>query len=90
MSGEEGSATGLYNDNIGAGDIDGDGLPELIVPSDTITICAYEADGAQIGTHEMYHDQPGHDMDLWGEVPAYIDMEYEIRGGGHGFLIKMY
>ena len=82
LIGEGGSAAGLYNDNIGAGDIDGDGLPELIVPSDTITICAYEADGTQIGTHEMYHDQTGHDMDFWGEVPAYIDPEYELRGWG--------
>ena len=80
--GEEGSAWGTYNDNIGAGDIDGDGLPELIVPSDTITICAYKPDGTQIGTHEMYHGHTGHDMDFWGEVPAYIDPEYEIRGWG--------
>ena len=80
--GEDGSAWGTYNDNIGAGDIDGDALPELIVPSDTITICAYEADGTQISTHEMYHGHTGHDMDLWGEVPAYIDPEYEIRGWG--------
>ena len=82
LSGEEGSATGLYNDNIGAGDIDGDGFPELIVPSDAITICAYEADGTQIGTHEMYHGHTGHDMDFWGEVPAYIDLGYETRGWG--------
>ncbi len=82
LIGEEGSAAGLYNDNIGAGDIDGDGLPELIVPSDTITICAYEADGTHIGTNEMYHDHSGHDMDHWGEVPAYIDLEYETRGWG--------
>jgi hypothetical protein len=82
LIGDEGSAAGLYNDNIGAGDIDGDGLPELIVPSDTITICAYEADGTQIGTHEMYHGHTGHDMDFWGEVPAYIDLEYETRGWG--------
>jgi len=78
----EGSAWGTYNDNIGAGDIDGDGLPELIVPSDTITICAYKPDGTQIETHEMYHGHTGHDMDLWGEVPAYIDPEYELRGWG--------
>ena len=80
--GAEGSAWGTYNDNIGTGDIDGDELLELIVPSDTITICAYEADGTQIGTHEMYHKHTGHDMDFWGEVPAYIDPEYELRGWG--------
>ncbi len=78
----EGSAAGLYNDNIGLGDLDGDGELEVIVPSDTITICAYEPDGWALPTNEMYHDQPGHDMDFWGEVPAYIDLEYETRGWG--------
>lgn len=78
----EGSAAGLYNDNIGLGDIDGDGLPEVVVPSDTITVCAYKADGSQLPTNEIYHDHPGHDMDYWGEVPAYVDLEYEIRGWG--------
>ena len=78
----EGSAAGLYNDNIGLGDLDGDGELEVVVPSDVITICAYEPDGSAIRTHEMYHDHPGHDMDYWGEVPAYVDLEYETRGWG--------
>ncbi len=78
----EGSAAGLYNDNIGIGDIDADGLPEVIVPSDTITVCAYNEDGSQLTTHPIYHDHPGHDMDYWGEVPAYVDLAYEIRGWG--------
>ena len=79
---DESSAAGLYNDNIGIGDINGDGLPEIIVPSDTITICAYEADGTRIKTNKMYHDHPGHDMVNWGKIPAYVDIGYEIRGWG--------
>ncbi len=78
----EGSAAGLYNDNIGTGDIDGDGLPEVIVPSDTITICAYGANGAHLFTNSVYHGHSGHDMDHWGEVPAYVALEYETRGWG--------
>jgi uncharacterized repeat protein (TIGR01451 family) len=78
----EGAAAGLYNDNIGLGDLDGDGELEVVVPSDVITICAYESDGGALSTHEMYHDHPGHDMDYWGEVPAYIHLEYETRGWG--------
>ena len=78
----EGSAAGLYNDNIGVGDLDADGLLELVIPSDTITICAYEPDGSQLHAHEMYHGHSGHDMDYWGEVPAYVDLEYETRGWG--------
>ncbi len=82
LSNDEGSAAGLYNDNIGLGDLDGDGVLELVIPSDTITICAYEPDGSHLPTHEMYHGHSGHDMDHWGEVPAYVDLEYETRGWG--------
>ncbi|TFG73031.1 MAG: VCBS repeat-containing protein, partial [Anaerolineales bacterium] len=78
----EGSAAGLYNDNISLGDLDGDDQLELVIPSDTITIAAYNPDGSQLTTHAMYHDQPGHDMDFWAEVPAYVDLAYETRGWG--------
>jgi uncharacterized repeat protein (TIGR01451 family) len=82
LSTDQGSAAGLYNDNIGMGDLDGDGSLEVSVPSDTITICTYKPDGSQLITNPIYHDQPGHDMDYWGEVPAYVDLQYEIRGWG--------
>ncbi|MBN1250405.1 MAG: VCBS repeat-containing protein, partial [Anaerolineae bacterium] len=78
----EGSAAGIYNDNIALGDLDGDPELELVIPSDTITIAAYEPDGSQLGTDEMYHDHSGHDMDYWAEVPAYIDLAYETQGWG--------
>ena len=78
----EGSAAGLYNDNIGLGDLDNDGTLEVVVPSDTITIGAYEPNGSQMPTHVMYHDHPGHDMDFWSEVPAYVELAYEIQGYG--------
>lgn len=78
----EGSAAGIYNDNIALGDLNNDGKLEIIVPSDTITIAAYDADGNALPTNEMYHDHSGHDMDYWAEVPAYIDLAYETQGWG--------
>jgi uncharacterized repeat protein (TIGR01451 family) len=78
----EGSVAGLYNDNIGLGDLNGDGQLELVIPSDTITIAAYKPDGSQLTTHAMYHGHPGHDMDYWAEVPAYVDLAYETEGWG--------
>lgn len=81
-SGDEGSAWGVYNANISLGDLDGDGLPEIIVPSDTITIAAYQPDGSQLSTNTMYHGHSGHDMNFWAEVPAYVDLEFETRGWG--------
>ena len=82
LSNDEGSAAGFYNDNLGIGDLDGDGELEIIAPSDTITICAYNPDGTHLATHSMYHGHSGHDMDYWGEVPAYVNLEYETRGWG--------
>ena len=82
LSNSEGSAAGIYNNTISLGDLDGDGTLELVIPSDTITICAYEPDGSQLHTNVMYHDHPGHDMQHWGQVPAYVDLQYETRGWG--------
>jgi hypothetical protein len=81
-SGDKSSAWGTYNANIGLGDLDGDGLPEIIVPSDTITVSAYRSDGTQLATNFMYHGHSGHDMNFWGEVPAYVDLAFETRGWG--------
>jgi hypothetical protein len=81
-TGDESSAWGVYNANIGLGDLDGDGVPEIIVPSDTITISSYKPDGNQLFTNLIYHGHPGHDMNFWGEVPFYVDLVYETRGWG--------
>ncbi len=81
-SGDEGSAWGIYNANIALGDLDGDGLPEIVAPSDTITLAAYKPNGSQLSTNTMYHGHSGHDMNLWAEVPAYVDLEFETRGWG--------
>ncbi len=78
----EGSAAGIYNDNIALGDLNNDGRLEVIVPSDTITIAAYDADGNALPTNVMYHEHSGHDMDYWAEVPAYIDLAFETQGWG--------
>jgi uncharacterized repeat protein (TIGR01451 family) len=82
LNSSEGSAAGIYNNTISLGDLDGDGTLELVVPSDTITICAYEPDGRQMPTNAIYHGHAGHDMDYWGEVPAYVNLAYEIQGWG--------
>lgn len=78
----EGSAAGIYNDTIALGNLDGDAQLELVIPSDTITIAAYDPNGAQLPTNSLYHGHPGHDMNLWSEVPAYVELPYEVQGWG--------
>jgi uncharacterized repeat protein (TIGR01451 family) len=82
LNSEEGSAAGIYNDNIAIGDLIPGGDLEITAPSDTITIAAYNPDGSQIPTNPVYHDHPGHDMLSWSDVPAYVQLEYEIQGWG--------
>ena len=72
----------MYNNNIAIGKLtSGTGL-QVVVPSDTITVCAYAATGIQLPTNPIYHGQPGHDMQTWCDVPAYVDPAYELQGYG--------
>ncbi|MFN2230006.1 MAG: FG-GAP repeat domain-containing protein, partial [Anaerolineae bacterium] len=57
LSNDSGYAWGVYNDNAAIGDLDADGVGEIVVPSDVHYICAYEANGTQIPAHAMYGDK---------------------------------
>ena len=73
----QGSAWGVYNANAAAGNIDGDGLLELIVPSDVTTLNAYKPDGSPILANQT--DYPGK---YWGNVGTWENLEVEKRGWG--------
>jgi uncharacterized repeat protein (TIGR01451 family) len=77
-----GSAAGIYNNNIAIGSLGGGSDLKVVVPSDTITICAYTPTGSQLTTNPIYHGQPGHDMTTWCSVPAYVNPADEIQGWG--------
>ncbi len=76
LSNDSGYAWGVYNDNAALGDLDGDDLGELVVPSDVHYINAYEADGSQIPAHPMYGDVG------WGKVGVWESLAIELRGWG--------
>jgi len=76
MINDSGYAYGVFNDNAAIGDIDNDGIGEIVVPSDVHYICAYEPNGDQIPAHAMY-DGKG-----WGQVGVWEDPEPELRGWG--------
>lgn len=71
-----GSAWGVFNNNATTGDLDGDGLKEVIVPSDVTRVQAYHPDGSLMAAHPMYSGQ------TWGELSAWEDPEIEMRGWG--------
>jgi hypothetical protein len=70
------SAYGVFNDNAWAGDLNGDGISEIIVPSDVTTLCAYRPDGTQLDAAPLY------DSKKWGAVGTWESLDTEIRGWG--------
>ncbi|MBN1979781.1 MAG: VCBS repeat-containing protein [Anaerolineae bacterium] len=74
LSNDSGYAWGVFNDNAAIGDLDGDGMGEIVVPSDVHYICAYEANGVQIPANAMYGGK------AWGKVGVHVDHWVDIRG----------
>ena len=84
-----GYAWGVFNDNIAIGDIDGDGISEIVVPSDMAQICAYKPDGTPVRSalrSETAVAEGVHDYAVWGRVGAFSDAAYEaqVHNGGFG------
>ena len=77
LSNDSGYAWGVYNANAALGDLDGDDLGELVVPSDVHYINAYEANGTQIPAHSMYGAKG------WGKVGVWESLATELRGWGY-------
>jgi len=76
LSNQSGYAWGVYNANASAGDLDGDNMGEVVVPSDVHYICAYEADGTQIPANPIYGGKG------WGKVGVWESLAIELRGWG--------
>ena len=79
-----GYAWGVYNANAAAGDLDGDGTGEIVVPSDVHYINAYNPDGSLIAANAMYGGKN------WGQVGIWESPQIELRGWGNamGFALK--
>ncbi len=76
LNNDSGYAYGVFNDNAAIGDIDNDGIGEIIVPSDVHYICAYEPNGDQIPANAIYGNKG------WGKVGVWEDPVVELRGWG--------
>ena len=76
LGNDSGYAWGVFNDNAAIGDLDDDGMGEIVVPSDVHYICAYEANGVQVPANAMYGGK------AWGKVGIWESLAIELRGWG--------
>ena len=76
LGNDSGYAWGVFNANAALGDLDNDGMGEIVVPSDVHYICAYERDGSQIPASAMYGGKG------WGKVGVWESPTIELRGWG--------
>jgi uncharacterized repeat protein (TIGR01451 family) len=76
LGNDTGYAWGVFNVNASAGDINHDGMNEIIVPSDVHYICAYQPDGTQLPANPIYGDKD------WGAVGVWESLSTELRGWG--------
>ncbi|MCM1441869.1 MAG: FG-GAP-like repeat-containing protein [Roseburia sp.] len=82
---------GIYADGITTGDLDGDGLPEILMPTDNWFINAYNGDGTPVMVSSRFqnsdHDTFDYGGDIpWGAVGLWEDYAQELKrdNGGYG------
>lgn len=75
---------GGYNQNIGAVDLDGDAIPEVISTYDICHIGIMYADGNPVMAHEMFWAPPDPDPnpEPASGVPMFHDLSLAIQGWG--------
>lgn len=82
---------GIYADGITTGDLDGDGLPEILMPTDNWFINAYNGDGTPVMVSSKFQNSK-HDVFNyggaipWGAVGMWEDYAQELKrdNGGYG------
>jgi len=76
LTGGGGYSYGVFNDTSAIADLDGDGSPDLLIPSDVHYICAYSADGQHLAADPVFGG------DNWGEVGVWESYATELQGWG--------
>jgi uncharacterized repeat protein (TIGR01451 family) len=72
----DGNAAGCNNENIAAGDLNGDGRGEIIGPSDTNYIAAFNDDGTQILANSSIFGPNKY----WSQVGIFVDQAADLGG----------
>src|SRR5438477_3215892 len=79
-AGAPGYGSGLYNQNIAIGDLNGDGQKEIFAPTDTHYITALNPDGSQIGTHVKFDAAIPPGPKVWRQVGVNVNEASDLAG----------
>ena len=75
-----GYTAGCYNENVAAGDLDGDGRAEIIGPNDTHYIAAFQDDGQQMLASTIYGLNDDQTPKVWSRVGVHVDHQVDLNG----------
>lgn len=78
-SDSNGYTSGAYNQNLAAGDLDGDGRAEIVGPNDTHYLAAFEDNGRQVQADPLYGLISGQPK-VWSRVGVHLEHEVDLRG----------
>jgi hypothetical protein len=81
-SSTNGYTSGCYNENVAAGDLDGDGRGEIFGPNDSIYIGAFQDNGAQMRVSTIYGTNPDGSAKFWSQVAVHVLHSYDLAGWG--------
>ncbi|WP_204882815.1 FG-GAP-like repeat-containing protein [Pseudoflavonifractor phocaeensis] len=70
---------GVFANSIALGDLNGDNVPEIIVPNDTAFIGAYYGDSSLVTASDLFEGRS------WGKVAVYEDYDQEISCENEGW-----
>jgi hypothetical protein len=82
-TGEVGYGWGMYNQNAAAADLNGDGLMEIIGPTDTHYITALDRFGNQLPANAIYNVFNPVGPKVWSQVGVHVDQAVDLRGYAH-------
>jgi len=75
-----GYASGCYNQNIAAGDMNKDGLVEIIGTNDTHYTAAFNPNGSQVPASKIYGTLPDGSVKPWSRVGMHVSHLVDLRG----------
>jgi hypothetical protein len=75
-----GFASGCFNQNIAAGDMNKDGLVEIIGSNDTHYTAAFYPNGSQVPANSLYGTLPGGLVKPWSRVGIHVSHLVDLRG----------